>query len=202
MPLSLSELDLPELDLFGLAREDARTLLLEARKQHWLAKNQLGYSVMRYEDVVAILRDRRWHSALSYLPAEQMGPRTEGSILTMEGPNHARLRRLAAPAFTPKAADRLRPYMREVINGLLDKVAPSGRCELVEAVCEPYPIPIICELLGAPKEDWKLFSNWATDIFRIFNNESRNAAATSVTTCCPTSSRQKKTATECRPTNS
>ncbi|MEY2426882.1 MAG: hypothetical protein QOI61_2454, partial [Actinomycetota bacterium] len=44
----------------------------------------------------------------------------------------------------------------------------------VEDVCEPYPIPIICELLGAPKEDWKLFSNWATDIFRIFNNDFEN----------------------------
>jgi cytochrome P450 len=61
--------------------------------------------------------------------------------------------------------------MRDVIGGLVDTVADSGRCELVEDVCEPYPIPIICELLGAPKEDWKLFSNWATDIFRIFNND-------------------------------
>ena len=46
----------------------------------------------------------------------------------------------------------------------------AGECELVADVCEPYPIPIICELLGAPPEDWKLFSGWATDIFRIFNN--------------------------------
>ena len=45
----------------------------------------------------------------------------------------------------------------------------DGECEFVSAVCEPYPIPIICELLGAPPEDWKLFSSWATDIFRIFN---------------------------------
>jgi cytochrome P450 len=39
----------------------------------------------------------------------------------------------------------------------------------VADICEPYPIPIICVLLGAPPEDWKLFSAWATDIFRIFN---------------------------------
>jgi cytochrome P450 len=39
----------------------------------------------------------------------------------------------------------------------------------VSDICEPYPIPIICELLGAPPEDWKLFSGWATDIFRLFN---------------------------------
>src|SRR5690606_2931619 len=68
-------------------------------------------------------------------------------------------------------ADRLRPFMREVIGGLVDKIAGKGRCDLVADVCEPYPIPIICELLGAPAEDWKLFSGWATDIFRIFNND-------------------------------
>jgi cytochrome P450 len=179
-PARLEDLDLPEVDLFGIARAEAQALLAEARKKHWVAKNQFGYSVTRYEDVVAILRDRRWHSALAYMPANNGGaampesPRADGSILTMEGPNHSRLRRLAAPAFTPKAADRLRPFMREVINGLVDKVAPTGRCELVEDVCEPYPIPIICELLGAPKEDWKLFSNWATDIFRIFNGDFEN----------------------------
>jgi cytochrome P450 len=67
------------------------------------------------------------------------------------------------------AADRFRPVMREVVESLVDPVAPTGRTELVADVCEPYPIPIICELLGAPKEDWKLFSQWATDILRIFN---------------------------------
>ena len=176
MATRLEELELPTIDLFGLSRAEGQAVVAEARKQHWLAKNMFGYSVTRYEDVVAILRDRRWFSALAYTNdgGQSMGPRTEGSILTMEGPNHARLRRLAAPAFTPKSADRLRPVMRDVINGLVDKVAAEGRCELVEDVCEPYPIPIICELLGAPKEDWKLFSNWATDIFRIFNNDLEN----------------------------
>ena len=139
--------------------------------------------ISRHEDVTAILRDRRFHSALSMLPmmaglAEgdlgQFMERRQRSILSLEGDEHARLRRLVAGAFTPKQADRLRPFMREVIGGIVDAVAPSGRCELVHDVCEPYPIPIICELLGAPKEDWKQFSLWATDIFRIFNNDLLN----------------------------
>jgi cytochrome P450 len=103
-----------------------------------------------------------------------MRGRQERSILSTEGAEHTRLRRLASPAFTPMATDRLRPFMRDVVNGLVDKFAASGRCEFVEDLCEPYPIPIICELLGAPKEDWKLFSGWATDIFRIFNNDIAN----------------------------
>ena len=45
----------------------------------------------------------------------------------------------------------LRPFMREVIKELVDDVASRGRCDLVGDICEPYPIPIICELLGAPK---------------------------------------------------
>lgn len=173
MATLVGELDVPEIELFGVGRLEALAKLREVGQENWLVKNMFGFGVTHYDDVVAILRDRRWHSALAYMPgrAETMGANSDGSILTMEGPNHSRLRRLAAPAFTPKSADRLRPFMREVVNGLVDKFAAKGRCELVEDLCEPYPIPIICELLGAPKEDWKLFSNWATDIFRIFNDD-------------------------------
>ena len=182
MTISVHELDLPEIDFIDLDRADALTALTGARETHWLARTPIGYIVSRHEDVTAILRDRRFHSALSMITTmagitEDLGEfmeRRERSILSLEGEEHARLRRLVAGAFTPKQADKLRPFMREVIGGLVDAVAASGRCELIADVCEPYPIPIICELLGAPKEDWKLFSNWATDIFRIFNNDLLN----------------------------
>jgi len=55
------------------------------------------------------------------------------------------------------------------MNSLVDPVATEGHCDLVADVCDPYPIPIICELLGAPKKDWELFSRWAEDVLRIFN---------------------------------
>jgi cytochrome P450 len=175
MPQPVSELDLPYLETIGLERVDAIEAIAAARARHWLARTELGYSVTRLEDVTAILRDQRFHSALSVireapeLQGTGYGDRGE-SILSMEGEPHARLRRLVAPAFTPASANRLRPTMRAVVGDLVDRVVDRGACELVEDVCEPYPIPIICELLGAPSQDWKLFSSWATDIFRIFNN--------------------------------
>jgi cytochrome P450 len=172
--IPVHELDLPLYDAVGLEREERLALMAATREQNWLARTPLGFAVTRYDDAVAILRERRFHSALSMIPRlqgmddaymEQRRP----SILSMEGPPHTRLRRLVAPAFTPAAADRLRPFMREVIATLVDGVRPAGRCELVRDVCEPYPIHVICELLGAPRDDWPRFSQWATDIFRIFN---------------------------------
>jgi cytochrome P450 len=180
MGTPVHELELPEVDQFGLDREEARVRFAAAREQHWLARMPMGYSVMRHEDVVALLRERRFHSAIGMLAQmsgvsdDDLSGRQQRSILALEGDPHGRLRRLVAPAFTPKSADRLRPFMRSVVDGLVDPLVESGRCELVDDVCDPYPIPIVCELLGAPKEDWKLFSAWATDIFRIFNGDIAN----------------------------
>ena len=170
----VQEMDLPLLRTIGMERRDAIVAIDEARARHWLARTEMGYCVTRLEDVTAVLRDKRFHSALSILPQmsglpERAQPRRRTSILSMEGEEHARLRRLVAPAFTPGSANRLRPTMRAVITDLIDAIREGGTCELVTDVCDPYPIPIVCELLGAPREDWKLFSSWATDIFRIFN---------------------------------
>jgi len=149
------ELELPLLKTIGMERLDALVAIDEARAQNWLAKTEMGYCVTRLDDVTAILRDKRFHSALSILPQlsglpapDDAGGRRQ-SILSMEGEEHARLRRLVAPAFTPASANRLRPTMRAVITDLIDGIAGDGECEFVEDVCEPYPIPIVCELLGA-----------------------------------------------------
>ncbi len=174
---SVHDLELPELELAGVERSEVLDLIRRARARHWLARTPVGFLLSDYRDAVAVLRDRRFHSALSLLPQMAgLEPDTymqnrRRSILAMEGEEHARLRRLVAPAFTPASTDRLRPFMRQVVSELVDAVVTQGRCEFVSDICEPYPIPIICELLGAPKEDWKLFSAWATDIFRIFNQD-------------------------------
>ena len=175
MTTSVAELDLPHIPvLMDQSRSERLALLRETAKQSWLARNEIGYSVLTYESVMGILRDKRWHSATG-LVAQMQGisddaflSRRRVSILNAEGDVHVRLRRLVAPAFSPRSADRLRPFMRDVVNSLVDPFAKSGQAEVVRDICEPYPIPIICELLGAPKEDWKLFSRLATDVLRIF----------------------------------
>jgi len=171
------ELDLPTIDPSVELDRAARTqryqdLLAEG---HWLVRSLIGFAVISYDDVAGVLRDRRWHNAIAKLP-EMMGitdPEfTEGrrrSIITAEGDEHTRLRRLVAQSFSPRAADQLRPTMRSVVNDLIDPVAASGSADIVADICEPYPIPIICELLGAPKEDWRNFSRWAEAVLAIFN---------------------------------
>ena len=171
----VTDLDIPSIDDPSLGDAERQALVASLAGDHWIVRNAIGYSVLQYPDVVAVLRDKRWHSATSKIP-EMMGitdpdflENRRVSILSAEGDVHTRLRRLVAKSFSPRSADRLRPFMREVVNDLVDNVASSGRADIAVDICEPYPIPIICELLGAPREDWRLFSRWAEDVLRIFN---------------------------------
>ena len=182
-PTLVHDLDMPTVDQDALGGHDEALARMRGyAEESWIARGALGYAIVSYEDCIAILRDKRWHNAAAKIP-EMMGitdpdlvNRDRPSILSAEGDVHMRLRRLVAKAFSPRSADRLRPFMREVINELVDPVAASGRADVVSDICEPYPIPIICELLGAPKEDWQLFSRWAEDVLRIFNSPSSTSS--------------------------
>lgn len=175
MATLVHDLDLPTMLLDDGTTARRFDATMQMPDDAWLVRNLFGFAVWHYDDVTGILRDKRWHSAAGRIP-EIMGVTDEAflarqsvNILSAEGDVHLRLRRLVAPAFSPRQADRLRPFMREVINGLVDKVAAAGRADIAVDLCEPYPIPIICELLGAPKTDWQLFSRWANDILEIFS---------------------------------
>lgn len=173
----VTDLDLPYFNSDGLERDEAMALAEELAKESWIVRTDVGFAVLRQADVSALLRDKRFFNAISLIPQMQQAEDPTGyfsqrspSIITTEGDAHTRLRRLVSPAFTPAAADRHRPAMRSVVTDLVAPWRGEGHIELVAEVCEPYPIPIICEVLGAPKEDWQLFSAWATGIFKIFNS--------------------------------
>jgi cytochrome P450 len=135
----------------------------------------LGPEVLAYDAVQTVLRDRRFCMPKGLLLEVQgvtSGPlwdRTVSSLLSLDGEQHQRLRRLVSRAFTPAATTSLRASMVGVIDGLIDEVASVGRCDVVTDIARPYPIPVICDLLGVPRGDWSLISDWTDDIFKIFN---------------------------------
>ena len=138
-----------------------------------IALGPIGPEVLSYELARTVLRDPRFvvpagiHLSAHGITSGPLWDRVTRSILNMEGEEHRRLRSLVARAFTPRATERMRDTIRVVMTELIDNVIDSGRCEFVTDIARPYPIPVICALLGAPREDWQQFSRWAEDIFKI-----------------------------------
>jgi cytochrome P450 len=153
--------------------EEAHRLIRQARLQGPIALGPHGPEVLSYELVRTVLRDPRFRMPKGgALEAQGItsGPLWEKAItglLSRDGADHNRLRRLVSKAFTPRSTARLKTTIDGVITELVDPVATAGCCDVVADIARRYPIPIICGLLGAPRQDWHLFSDWADDIFKL-----------------------------------
>jgi cytochrome P450 len=138
-----------------------------------IALGPIGPEVLSYDLARTVLRDPRFvvpagiHLSAHGITSGPLWDRVTRSILNMEGEEHRRLRSLVSRAFTPRATARMHDTIHAVIDELIDGVIGSGRCEFVADIARPYPIPVICALFGAPREDWQQFSRWAEDIFKI-----------------------------------
>lgn len=171
---SVFDAGLPTLD-YGLTDTPQQIYpqFREAQQVAPIALGPIGPEVLSYEMARAVLRDPRFvippgiHLSAHGITSGPLWDRVTRSILNMEGEEHRRLRSLVSRAFTPRATARMHDAIHTVVNELLDSVQDAGRCEFVADVARPYPIPIICALLGAPREDWQQFSRWAEDIFKI-----------------------------------
>jgi cytochrome P450 len=142
--------------------------LREARDAGALAHGAIGPLVIRHEAVDALLHDKRLRGPgmdLARMSGIPEGSRTwrrqQKILLFMEGDDHHRLRRLVSKAFTPRAVESLRPYTRSVIAGLLDRVFGDGRCDAVPSLSNPFPIPVICALIGIEPDRIDDMSRWA-----------------------------------------
>ncbi|WP_055403123.1 MULTISPECIES: cytochrome P450 [unclassified Mycobacterium] len=155
--------------------EEAHAIIRGARQQASIAIGPHGPELLTYELVRTVLRDPRFRVPQGMFLASQgitSGPlweRVATNLISLDGAEHHRLRRLVSKAFTPRATARLRTTITDVINELIDHHIAAGRCEVVVDIARQYPIPIICALLGAPAGDWKLFSEWTDDIFKVFS---------------------------------
>lgn len=130
------------------------------------------YVVGTYREIYALLHDPRISSdAANLLPefAEKAGPLAQTgnlppSFIRTDPPRHDTLRRIAmrqfGPPHRPDRIDKLTPKLAAIVDKLVGDLAGRQQCDLVDDVAYPFPVAVICELLGVPAEDEPRFSQW------------------------------------------
>jgi cytochrome P450 len=143
--------------------------VIDAREQSWFARTPYGIAVLRYDEVNALIRDQRLRQGSYAWPAHNQATGSFADwwmrmLLSKEGADHSRLRRLANPAFSPKLVRKLTPAFQEMANELIDSFIDDGQLDFVRQFAEPYATMVICALLGLPRNEWRKLADLAVEM--------------------------------------
>jgi len=151
-------------------------LFYDAGRERWF--------VTRHEDVRSCLRDRRLGRNFRHVLApEEIGvppldPRWQAfwdserwSLLWLEPPDHTRLRKLVAAAFTPRSVEALRDPAHALARELLEPLAEAGEMELLYDYAQPYSIAVICRMLGVPLDRHRDLLDWSHRMVKMYEFE-------------------------------
>jgi cytochrome P450 len=143
---------------------------------------QTVWVLSRHADVKSVLDD----PASRMRDREETCPRNLGegpsarmwrsSISMMDPPEHTRVRRKLAAAFTRKRADALRPMITGIVASVFDALRGRDSIDFVREVALPIPMRVICGVLGVPESDWPMLESWTPDFLRIFQPDAIDAA--------------------------
>jgi cytochrome P450 len=152
------------------------------------------YLVTRHADVRACLRDRRLGRNFRHVGsedefnAEPLDPRWQDfwdverwSLLFIEPPDHTRIRKLVASAFTPRAVEAMREPARQLAHELLDGCLERGRFDLLYDFAQPYSITLICRLLGVPTDRHRDLLDWSHRHVKMYEFDTTDEQALSAT---------------------
>ncbi|HEX3481119.1 MAG TPA: cytochrome P450 [Kofleriaceae bacterium] len=130
--------------------------------------------VTRYDDIRAGLCDPRLSNdpelgdaVTCAVPWVGASVATARHLLRVDPPDHTRLRRLVARAFTPRRIEALRPRIQQIADSLIAAIQPLGSAEMLDAFALPLPLIVISELFGVPTPDRQEFVQWANLIFGV-----------------------------------
>ncbi|QYN22255.1 cytochrome P450 [Amycolatopsis sp. DSM 110486] len=154
-PFDMQEISVSELYHMLQREEPMSRVQMPFGEPAWLAT--------KYADVKLVMTDQRFSRELAQgldqprMRRQQMGD----GIMGMDPPDHSRLRRLVSKAFTARRLEQMREGVQTLVNDLLDgMVARGGSADVVEELARPLPVTVICDLLGVPQEDHKIFREW------------------------------------------
>lgn len=130
------------------------------------------WCVTRYDDVLTVLRDTETFSSANVIPlahltddlADAFGDVIgDRPLVTLDPPEHTRLRKPAQRGFTPKMIKSKTEDVRRIVDALIDTFVADGSCDLVSQLAEQLPVRAIMALVGVPPEQEALFFQWAHD---------------------------------------
>ncbi|MFD3618084.1 cytochrome P450 [Streptomyces sp. NPDC058676] len=158
----------PALDLSGV---DFDPVLTELMSEGPITRIQLpdgegwAWLVTRYEDVRTVADDPRFsREAVMERPVTRLAPHfvpAGATVGLLDPPDHTRLRRSVAAAFTAKGVERIRDKSRRMLEELVDELLQDGPpTDLSATVLTPFPTAVICELLGVPAADRHSMHTW------------------------------------------
>ncbi|AGS68162.1 cytochrome P450 [Streptomyces collinus] len=170
-------------------RADPYPLYTELRRTPVLHEEEGGpYVVSSYYDIEALLHDPRVSSDAANLAASEddglgMGDETGGlppSFLRLDPPEHDRLRRIANSAFgpphQPRRIENMRGELDGIVTGLIDGFGDAREVDLVDQFAYPFPVTVICRLLGVPREDEPRFRSWVDPLVATLDPDTRRSA--------------------------
>ncbi len=160
--------DWPALDLSGADFDPVLTELMdEGPVTRVKLPNGEGWAwlVTRYDDVRMVTNDPRFsREAVMDRQVTRLAPHfipARGAVGFLDPPDHTRLRRSVAAAFTARGVERVRERSRRMLAELVDEMLQDGPpADLTEAVLSPFPIAVICELMGVPAADRQDMHSW------------------------------------------
>ena len=127
--------------------------------------------VSRYEDVDRILRDHKrfGNDFTKGGTPRQMKTRSklQKSMLSLDPPDHTRLRGLVSRAFTPRSVAEMEGFVRDTAHDLLDAVADRSECDLMPSFAVPLPTLVIARMIGVPSDDLPRFKVWSDRFARV-----------------------------------
>ncbi len=149
--------------------------VMNAREDNWYATTPFGIAVLRYEDANTLLKDKRLYQGTRKWPSHYgitEGPLAswwQTMLLSLEGEDHVRLRRLSTPAFSPRTIEPLAPLFASLANDLIDDFQARGECEFMAEFAEPFSAKVITGLLGLDEDLWPKVADFATKLGYVFS---------------------------------
>jgi len=169
--LSVDEIDLSDIEFWArpwAEREGAFQVLRKERPfafftepeipVEWMEQGPGYYGIVKHKHIVEMSRQPELFcsgkGATSVIDMPETFNDFFGSMINMDDPRHARLRKIVSAGFTPRMLRRVEDDVQRAATEIVDRLIDQGECDFVVDVAARLPLKIICDMMGIPESEY------------------------------------------------